>query len=580
MSEDTCVTRGTRLPLRLRLSGIVPRKSAATAVALLVGASLLVSCAPAASSPTAAPAKPTEAAKAAAPTTAPAAKPGESKPAEAAKPAAAAPAARPQPAGSVIIALPEEPPSLSSFEAYASYGYPVLRNVQEALINRNLNNELVGELATKWERTNPTTWRFTLRQGVKFHDGSPFNAESAAFGINHTWSKENNFRIRQFIGPEMNAKAVDEYTVDVTTEAPDPILPSRLYFSAIPSMKQLKENPDDYPLKPIGTGPYKFVEWAKGQHVKLEANPDWWGNTSPDANGAASIKEVTFLIRAEREVRTAMVKRDEAHMARWVTPEQCKEAPVCEAGPSIETIFMRLDTMYPMLKDKRVREAIALSVDKKAVIQDIMGGGQVARMLVGPSALGYNDALQPYPYDPERAKQLVSEAKAAGVPIDAPLTNYARRAYMVRLEEATEAVSEMIKDVGIPNVSTRIIETAAHSELWNAVKPISPDRGMIAVHAHGNEMMDFGITLGSYYRCEGRPSTVCDPQLEEMNAKAFEMVGKEREAAFKEIGKYIHEQFYTVPIGHPDFFFAINPKLEWKPRLDGFILVKEMKLKS
>jgi hypothetical protein len=103
---------------------------------------------------------------------------------------------------------------------------------------------------------------------------------------------------------------------------------------------------------------------------------------------------------------------------------------------------------------------------------------------------------------------------------------------------------------------------------------------MLAVHAHGNELMDYGATLGSYYRCEGRPSTVCDPKLEEMNAKAFVMVGKEREAAFKEIAKYIHEQFYTVPIGHPDFYFAISDKLDWKARLDGFILLKEMKLKS
>jgi peptide/nickel transport system substrate-binding protein len=555
------------------------RRHTSTALALLLSAGLAISCTPAATpGPTAAPAKPAESKPAAAaPTTAPAAKPADpAKPAEAAKPAAA----RPEPQGSVILALNEEPPTLGANEASASYGYPVLRNVQEALVNRNQKNEVVGELATKWEQTNPTTWQFTLRQGVKFHDGSPFNAEAAAHGINYVWSKENNFRIRQFVGPEMNAKPAGEYVLDVVTESPDPILPVRLYFSPIPSMKALKESPADYPLKPIGTGPYKFVEWVKGQHVKLTNNPDWWGHAAADANGVASIKDATFLFRGEREVRTAMVKRDEAHLARWITPEQCKESPVCERAESVETIFMRFDTMNPLLKDQRAREAIALSIDKNAVINDIMGGGTVARQLVSSAVLGFNPELQPYAYDPAKAKQLVEQAKAAGVPIETPLTNYARRAYMVRIEEAAEAVSEMIKLVGIPNVSTRILETAAHTELWSAPKPIAPERGMIAVHAHGNELMDYSATLSSYYRCDGRLSTVCDPQLDEMITRASGLAGREREAAFHEIAKYTYDQVLTMPIGHPDYFYGVSSKLDWKPRLDAFILLKEMKLKS
>ncbi|HEX2171310.1 MAG TPA: ABC transporter substrate-binding protein, partial [Dehalococcoidia bacterium] len=341
---------------------------------------------------------------------------------------------------------------------------------------------------------------------------------------------------------------------------------------------QLKERPDEALLKPIGTGPYTFVEWQKGQHVKVTVNPDWWGHGSPDANGAATIKDVTFVFRGEREVRAAMAKSGEADLARWITKEQCEGTPNCQSSPSVETIFVRMDSMHVAMKDKRVREAIALSIDKDAVINGLMGGGEIARQLVGPSATGYNPNLQPYPYDPEKAKGLIAQAKADGVPVDAPLTNYARRAYMVGLEESTEAIAEMMIQVGLPNVKARIVETAAHAELWGAEKPIDPNRGMLGTHAHGNELMDFSSTVRSYYTCEGRNSVVCDPQIEEMNKAALPQKGEARAKAYQDIARYIHDQVYTVPIGHPNFYYGLSKRLDYKPRLDAFILVKEMKL--
>jgi peptide/nickel transport system substrate-binding protein len=546
------------------------RWSAASLV--LISGILAVACAPSAGAPTAAP------------------RPAESKPAEAAKPAAspvaesAKPAAAPaklEPQGSIVLAMPDEPPILEIWAGSATYGIPVLRNVGEALLNRDpTTNELIGELATKWERTDDKTWRFTLRQGVKFHDDSPFNAESAAFSLNHTWSKENNFRIRQFIGPELQAKAVDEFTLDVTTEAPDPILPSRLYFAPISSMKQLKEKPDTYVSTPIGTGPYKFVEWVKGQHIKLTANPDWWGNSATDAHGAITIKDASFVLRPEREVRTAMTQRGEADLARWVTQEQCKSAPQCSSGPGIETAFIRLDLDNPALKDRRVREAIALAIDKNALINDILGGGTVARQLVGPSAVGYNPELQPFPYDPERAKQLVAEARAAGVPVDTPLTNYARRGYLTHIEEAAEAVTEWLHQVGFTNVTTRLLETAAFTEMWGAPKPIPPERGMIGTNGHGNEIMDFSTTVNTYYTCAGRLSVMCDPKLDEMHSKALPLTGEARVKAYQEIAKYANDQVYAIPVGQPTFYYALSARVNWKSRLDGLILLKEMTLKQ
>jgi peptide/nickel transport system substrate-binding protein len=471
---------------------------------------------------------------------------------------------------------------LASHDATATFSYPVMRNVTEALLNRDpKTTELVPELATKWEQVNPTTWRFTLRQGVKFHDGSAFNAEAAADALNHMWAKENAFRVRGYIGPEFTVKPVSEYVIDVVTESPDPILPSRLYFSPLHSPKARQDAPDQMQLHPVGTGPYKFVEWVKGQHIKLTANPDWWGNTATDAGGAASIKDVTFAIRAEREVRTAMVQRNEADLGRWVSQEQCQSAPQCKGGPTVETVFVRLDTMNPVLGDKRIREAIALAIDKDAIMNSILGGGEVASMLVRPTVIGFNPAIKPYPYDLARAKQLIAEAKAAGVPVDAtPLTIYARRAAYFRVEEGTEAIGEMLKQAGLSTMKTQVLEVSKHTELYNAPKPIDPDRGMLAFHSHGNELLDFAQTVRFYYTCDGRQSTYCNPAVDETQKKALPLTGPEREKAYQAIAQYVHEEVVDVPVGHPSFYFALSQRLDWTPRPDGFILVKEMKLKQ
>jgi ABC-type transport system substrate-binding protein len=91
--------------------------------------------------------------------------------------------------------------------------------------------------------------------------------------------------------------------------------------------------------------------------------------------------------------------------------------------------------------------------------------------------------------------------------------------------------------------------------------------------------MDYSSSVTSYYTCAARNSTVCDPVVAEMHAKALPLTGAERVKAYQEIAKYIHDQYYTIPIGYPNYYYGVSPKLDWKPRLDAFIMVKEMKLK-
>jgi peptide/nickel transport system substrate-binding protein len=483
-----------------------------------------------------------------------------------------------EPSGQITISLSAEPSTLENWNAYSLDGHPVLRNIFEALLNRDpATNELVGELATAWEWTDDRTLRFTLREGVTFHDGSPFNAQVAADGVNFTWSAENAFDIIQFMGPQISAAVVDETTIDVSTEEPDPILPARLYFAPLPNMVQVEERPDSLPNEPNGTGPYQFVEWVRGDHISLTAYPEWWGNADPEAAfGQQSIKDVQYVWRPESTVRAAQVTAGEAQIARFLAPEDCETTPVCLEAPSVETIFLRLDTMHPVMSDIRIREAIGLAVDRESLAEQIFGGGDVATQLVGPSAVGFNEELEPLPYDLDRAKQLVQEAGADGVPIDMEITVAVRQGAYPRNEELGEYVANQLNEIGL-NAKTEVIEHAAYQEQY--VMPydeVPTDRGWIGTLGHGNEMMDVSQTFSGYYRCDGGVSTFCDPEIDTMTAEAAVITGDERDAALAEVTAAFMERIPVIPIVHLPFFYGVAADLNWKPRLDAFMLVKEM----
>lgn len=481
----------------------------------------------------------------------------------------------------VTIALPEEPRSLASWNAYSNDGHPILRNITEALVNRDpKSNDLVPELALSWKEIDPTNWQFTLRQNVKFTDGSDFDANSAATSLNYVLDQKNAFPMRTFLGPEIQASAIDKYTLNVKTEAPDPILPTRLYFVTIPSAKQVTEDLGSYETNPVGTGPYKLETWERGQNIVLVPNDEWWGKDAPDSGGKQTITKATYVFRPETEVRAAMVERGEADLAPKLSKEQCDASPKCESTPTVETVILRIDTKNPALADLRVRQAISMAFNKEQIMNDILGGGRVVGQIVGPSAVGYAD-LPPYPYDPEKAKALIAEAKADGVDVTEPITVSAREGYILRANEVVQLIAESLKSIGMTGVTSETQETAAFEQQWTmGYQNIPQDRTLLGLQQHGQELMDYSGSVVSYYSCEGNTSAYCNPELEKMYAAAVGTSGDARQQALANIAKYVYDQVPVVPIGQPNFNFGLADRLNWKPRIDGFILLKEMTLNN
>jgi peptide/nickel transport system substrate-binding protein len=293
------------------------------------------------------------------------------------------------------------------------------------------------------------------------------------------------------------------------------------------------------------------------------------------------VDTVTYIFREESTVRAALLDTGEADFARFITPEDCANAPQCFRVPTVETVIFRMDTMNPLLSDIRIREAVALAIDKEAIMNDIMGGGEIANQIVSSSALGWNPNLEPYPYDPEAAAALVADAAADGVDVTAPLLVAARTGFPSRGDETIQLVAESLVEIGLTGAHSEMFETAAYEEMWSGTgyANTSPDRGLIGLNQHGNELMDYAASQG-YYTCIGVVSTYCNPDYDAMVAAAVQLSGDERDQALQELAAYVHDLYLIVPVGYPLFSFGLVEGINWTPRMDGFILVKEMTFTS
>jgi len=484
----------------------------------------------------------------------------------------------------LVIAVTSENTSLASYEAGQEVNSPGLRNVFEVLVARDPDtNELIPELATGWTQIDPTKWEFELRQGVVHHDGSPFNAESAAFSINYVYAPEQDFPIRSFMGPQITAEATGEYTLQVSTAESDPLIPERMYFTAIPSMQALQTSPDTYGTDPVGTGPYRLAEWRRGQYLLLEANPDWWGLADPDVE-APQFETVRFLFRSEGGVRASMVQTGEAHIGQFLDANQCNglianDGTDCLSAPSVETLFIRFDTPSPVLGDARVRQAVLHALDVPSIISEIMGGTATqAAQIVGPASNGFDPALEPVAYDPAAARELIEAARADGVPVDSTeLFINVRLAALPRIEEIAQVAQAMLADVGL-RVSVKIQEASIYNPEYGQ-KP-GPDRNYITIHPIGNDFMDAASSFQTYATCERGTSGICDPALDEMINTAATLVGDERTAALQAISGYIQENALLGFIGHLELAYGIDANLNWDVPLDHRLIVREMSLEQ
>lgn len=461
---------------------------------------------------------------------------------------------------SLTVVLSEELENVEPCMATKSnIGRVILQNISETLTELVPGKGLQPRLATAWEDKGNGTWEFKLREGVSFSDGSAFDAADVVFSLER--NKSDKFvcetGAKYYGGMDLTTRIIDDHTVEITSDPAQPILP--LLMSTLAVMPS-EADPNAFVQTPVGTGPYAFDEYARGQHIKLSARENYWSDTP-------AITDATYLFRSESSVRAAMVAAGEADIAPNIALQDATNDATDYSYPNSETVYMRIDNTIAPLNDVRVRQALNYAVDKEAFVGTILANGTLlATGMTPPSTIGYNTDLAPYAYDLAKAQELFAEAKADGVPADTEITVIGRLENWANVTETMEALTAMWQDAGF-NVKLQMLETAEWNEYYS--KPFPVDRGPIIVAAqHDNANGDPVFSMFNKYAAEGVQSGIEDPRLDGMIAAATAATGAEREALWKDTFAYVFDEAVAdVFLWHMVGFTRVSERLDFEPTI-------------
>jgi peptide/nickel transport system substrate-binding protein len=468
-------------------------------------------------------------------------------------------------AAEVTIALGSEPTTLDPQLREDGGERAVNDNIYETLMLRTPDGKLVAGLAAAQpELIDPKTWEVKLRPGIKFHNGEPFNADAVVYSIRRIIDPKFNSEQISFFETIKGAEKVDDLTLRITTKGPDPILLSRLYWMKMVPLVFSKD--PKFAETPIGTGPYKFVHWNRGQDIVLTANKDYWGP-------APAITDVKYRFVEEPGTRLAGLKAGEFDVITNLLPEFTQQVPQAIHILGLEHPIIILNADGGPTKDVRVRQALNYAVDKEALAEGLFEGfAQIAQgQLLSPSFFGFNENVHAYPYDPEKAKSLLKEADAQGATVE--LIGTAGR--WLKDRELVEAVAAFWDAVGL-KTKVRIFE---FNEYLNRLFDRKTRADAIFV-VSSNELLDADKSFSAYYRAGGIGSSNSDKELAALidNART-ETDFARRQALYHQAVKRAYDQAYFVWLLNIEDIYGVSARISWQGRVDAKILVSEMKLK-
>ena len=456
------------------------------------------------------------------------------------------------------IVLSQEPPTLEPCEAsLTSTGIVVRSNITEPLVERDSNTgDLQPLLSTAWEQTSPTEWTFKLRDGVTFSDGAPFTSEDAAFSIDRAVNSDLNCNVDGYVfGDEkLNLQTPDANTVVVGTTKPDPILPLRISFvEMVPRSTSTTEKVRE----PIGTGPYAIADWEYGQKLTLQRNPTYWGK-------APAFAKAEYQWRSEGSVRAAMITNDEADIATGLGPED-GAGDLGVPFQNNETTALRMQATEPPLNDMRVRQAINYAVNRTGIVKALFRDlGQPAAQLIPSGVVGYNDQLQLWPHDTDKAKALIAEAKADGVPVDTQIRLIGRTAQFPKIAETIEVLQSEFTEIGL-NVKIEMMDTAAQLEYQ--LRPFPENTGpYLLMIQHGNQAGDAAFTLDQYMLSDGPQAAYGTPEFDKKIKAAEVLTGQARQDAFAKLFAEEPEEIMQMAyIAHMKGILGKSARVDYTP---------------
>jgi peptide/nickel transport system substrate-binding protein len=479
----------------------------------------------------------------------------------------------------ITIAQPAEATTMDPGRSTQVLTVNYFYNLYDSLTRWDAALKLQPGLATSWKSLNDTTWEFTLRQGVKFHDGSPFTAEDVKATLERNLVPGKTVVTAGFATLE-SVQVVSPTTVRIVTRKPDPLLLVRMAqmgAQILPARLTTDDGVKQLARRPVGTGAYKFVEWVKDERLVMEANRDWWGwEGKPPA-----IDRVVWKPIPDDFPRIVALEKGEADVITNVPPDRMK-ALADGAGtriataPATRTVTFWMNATQPPLSDKRVRQALHYALDVNALIKNLYAGmGKPFSGGLADTDFGYNPALKPYPFDPAKAKLLLAEAGRAG---GLDVTLYAGSGTMVNDKFLLEAVADMWAKAGI-RAKVEMMEMGARQRMNN--ERTVPPQGFLLVNPQST-LLDADGSLwrlfhpsgfGGKYWAGSQPGQRFHELMEQAR---YSLDPAKRKQLYAEATAIIHEEKPWLELFQEVVVYGTSKRLGFKVRSDYRLIVSEM----
>lgn len=448
-----------------------------------------------------------------------------------------------------------DPAALNPLEEFDAKSHTIVDQVFEGLVRNSPEGKILPCLATKWERLDPLRVRFTLRQGVRFHDGTPLRPEDVKASIDRFIEMGPAFPCHGFIA---SLKAVDvdgPDTIILETRVPDGVLLNRLAsFIRIFRPKEIPEDTGTNLPPMVGTGPFVLDRWEKGRRVVLLRNPDYWDRGLPGTDRLEfhflpPEDQVAALLEGRLDIVTQLPGTETLRVTR------SKGTRVLKA-PTFHTVFASLNNRSPALASKKVRQALNHAIDRQKLIRyEARGNARPLASLTMPGQFGHNDDLEPYEFDPERARTLLAEE---GVELPLKLSGIA----LPEANRAARILQAQLRQVGV-ELSFRTTDPAAiFGELekpYDVFLTTSTDP-----MCHSFFIPSIAISSMSPY------SIIRSPEFDERLGRLLTTLDpKEQERRARELDRFVRDQAYCIFIYQRIRTFGLRKGIDFTPHVTG-----------
>lgn len=475
------------------------------------------------------------------------------------------------------MAYDQAPESVDPYFNNVRIGVIIAANVWDTLLYRDpLTNEYKGQLAKSWKQVDDKTLEFDLREGVKFHNGEDFDADSVVYTLNFVADPKNKAVTQQNVSWIDKVEKLGKYKVRVISKQPFP--GAKEYLSttvAIHPAKYYKEvGPGGMNAKPVGTGPYKVLEYVPGKSITLEKNTNYFKD-SPKAQPTIGKVQIRFI--PDRQTQVAEVISGGADFIMHVPQDQANQLKTMPnvqvvSGNTMRIVFMQMNIMEgtpsPELKDVRVRKAIAHAIDRNAIVKNIVGqGSEVLNTICTPSQTGCTDeGATVYNYDPALSKKLLAEA---GYP-----NGFSIDIVAYRERQQTEAIMNYLQAVGIkPKLS--YLQYAAMRDMIRANKA-----GLTHQTWASNLVNDVSASTPVYFGF-GNDDITRDPEVRELLDKGDHTIDPApRKEYYKKALNMIAAKAYAVPLWSLPVYYVASKDVAFKPYPDELVRFWDMSWKK